>query len=163
MEKRNIAIAIFFFFTLISCSSQQKATTLAPEQVTQALQNQTYQFLATYMQPTGGRQRNITGSYTLNVSKTQIVSDLPYFGKAYNVQPGSTDGGIKFQSNDFEYSSAAGKKGSQEIRIKTKDVQDTHEIFLTIFENGAASLRVSSVNRQSISYTGEIRALPENK
>ena len=115
------------------------------------------------MQPTGGRQRNITGSYTLNVSKTQIVSDLPYFGKAYNVQPGSTDGGIKFQSNDFEYSSAAGKKGSQEIRIKTKDVQDTHEMFLTIFENGAASLRVSSVNRQSISYTGEIRALPENK
>lgn len=163
MEKRNIAIAIFFFFTLFSCRSQQKATSLAPEQVTQALQNQSYQFLATYMQPTGGRQRNITGSYTLNVSKTKVVADLPYFGKVYNVQIGSTDGGVKFSSTDFTYSAEPGKKGSQDISIKLNDVQDPRELFLTIFENGSASLRVSSVNRQSISYTGEIRALPENK
>jgi hypothetical protein len=163
MKKLTIFFAFLFFAAIEACSPQQKATALNADQISQAVQSQSYQFLATYVQPSGGRQRNVTGTYTLNVSKTEVVADLPYFGKAYNAQIGSTDGGVKFQSKDFTYSIEAGKKGSQEIKIKPKDVADTQDLFLTIYDNGSATLRVNSVNRQSISYTGEIRALQPAK
>jgi hypothetical protein len=163
MKKLPIIFTVLFLLTLGACSPAQKAAALNPDQISQLVQSQSYQFLATYVQPSGGRQRNVTGTYTLNVSKTEVVADLPYFGKAYNVQIGSTDGGVKFQSKDFTYSMEAGKKGSQEIKIKPRDVSDTQDLFLTVYDNGSATLRVNSVNRQSISYTGEIRALPQPK
>lgn len=162
LKRRSIAVFVILL-GLFACSPAQKTATTTPAQVMQAVQDQAYQFVATYIQPSGGRQRSITGTYTLNVSKTEVVADLPYIGRAYNAQIGSTDGGVKFQSKDFTYTSEAGKKDSKEITIKTNDTPDRAELFLTVYDNGSASLRVNSVNRQSISYTGEIRLLPQPK
>ncbi|WP_414648326.1 DUF4251 domain-containing protein, partial [Dinghuibacter sp.] len=48
------------------------------------------------------------------------------------------------------------KKGGWEITIKPKDNRDVNQINLSVSSAGYASLRVTSVNRQAISYSGEI-------
>jgi hypothetical protein len=53
----------------------------------------------------------------------------------------------------------ATKKGGWEIVLKPKDVRDVREYFLSVSEKGYANLRVTSNNRQPISYSGVITAL----
>ncbi|MEP7319290.1 MAG: DUF4251 domain-containing protein, partial [Panacibacter sp.] len=93
----------------------------------------------------------------LRISKDTIISYLPYFGRAYTAPISPEDGGINFTSTDFEYTTALRKKGGWSIEIKFKDQSQVREMNLTIFDNGRADLFVSSNNRQSISFSGNIR------
>jgi hypothetical protein len=67
-----------------------------------------------------------------------------------------SDAGIKFTSTDFEFTEKARKKGGWNIEIKPKDVQHSPQLYLTISTNGKASLRVTSTDKQSISFSGNI-------
>lgn len=145
---------------LSACTPKAQLPQLSPQEVLQLVDAQTYQFTMEFVRPTGGRQRLITGNYTLRVTKEQVVADLPYIGRAFQAPIGNTDGGIKFTSKDFMYTSNAGKEERREISIKPKDNNDIQDINLTIFSNGTADLRINSTNRQPISYTGRVNALP---
>lgn len=155
MKKLSFFILVLAGF-LASCGSVKPVVALSEEQIAQALADQTYQFNAQMVTPLGGRQRTLTGGYALKVSKQEISADLPYFGKAYNAQIGSSDGGIKFSSRNFSYETVEGKKASKDIHIKPKDGGDVQELILTVYPDGTAYLRVNSINRQAISYTGDI-------
>ncbi|MBZ5858994.1 DUF4251 domain-containing protein [Flavihumibacter profundi] len=148
--------AVAFSAIVTACGSAQPATSLSEGQVAQVLQDQSYQFNAQFMTPMGGKQRTITGSYYLLVSKDQVVADLPYIGKAYTTNIGSTDGGIKFTSKEFTYSTEPAKNDGKDIHIKPKDVPDIQELILTVYTNGSAYLHVTSISRQSITYIGDI-------
>lgn len=74
------------------------------------MENQAYIFYATAVTPLSGRQQFLTSEYTLDVSKDSLVSYLPYFGKAYAVPIGATDGGIKFTATKFDYKMTPQKK-----------------------------------------------------
>ena len=111
-------------------------------------------FKAQYVNPQSGRSIPVTSEYDLVVSSGQVVSFLPYFGRAYSV-PINSEGGIKFTSTSFDYTIKS-KKNKWEVRIRPKDVTEVQDMYLTIFENGRASLRVINTNRQNISYDGYI-------
>ena len=125
--------------------------------------SQRYVFYAQYANPQGGRQRNLTTEYTFRVSKDTIISDLPYFGRAYSATYGSAEGGISFTSTDFDYKIAPRKKGGWDIAIKPKDIQGGQEMTMTIFTNGTASLQATSNIRQPISFNGYIEAIKPKK
>jgi hypothetical protein len=128
--------------------------------VAKMLLNRTYQFTATYVQPMTGRQRNVSGdNYTLKVNKGLLEADLPYFGKSTSAPIGTADIGIKFTSKDFTYESNTLSKAREQITIKPKDVSDVQEIYLIIYPDGAADLRINSNSRQAISYLGNISAI----
>lgn len=146
-----------------ACSPKLQPSPLTPQEVLQLVDDRTYQFNMEYVQPMGGRQRLITGTYTFRVNKDQLEADLPYIGRAFQAPIGSGEGGMKFTSKEFAYSSTIGKGNRREISIQPKDQQDIAGINLIIFENGNADLRINSVNRQPISYTGNISRLPQPK
>jgi hypothetical protein len=146
-----------------ACSPKLQPSPLTSQEVLQLVDDRTYQFNMEYVQPMGGRQRLITGSYTFRVNKDQLDADLPYIGRAYQAPIGTSDVGMKFTSKDFTYSSITGKSNRREISIHLNDQQDIATINLIIFENGNADLRINSVNRQPISYTGNISRLPQPK
>lgn len=153
---------LFFIGALIffqSCSSSKNTTGLTETEVNGLLQEQAYEFKATNMQPTGMSSRLITDTYTFLVTKEKLVSDLPYVGRAFTVNIGGTDGGMKFQSTDFTYTAEDAKNKRKEIIMKPKDISDIQEIALTVYNNGTANLRINSNSRQSISYNGDIRAI----
>jgi len=104
--------------------------------------------------PQSGRMRQLTQEYDLTVSPDKIICFLPYYGRAYSA-PVSSEGGIKFTSIDFSYDVKKVKKG-WEITMVPKDATDVHQMYLTAFTNGRATLQVTSHNRQSISFNGYV-------
>jgi hypothetical protein len=102
----------------------------------------------------GGRSRQLTSDYDLKITKEEVVSYLPYFGRAYSSTPGAP-GGLEFTSKDFDYTIKENKKDNGwDIMIKPKDTQQARELYLTAFKNGSANLQVSSNDKQNISFTG---------
>lgn len=115
-------------------------------------------FKAQMALPMTGGSRYLTSSYDMKVSDELISTYLPYFGRAYRAPSNLSGGGIDFESRDFEYTVKERRKGGWDIRITPNDVEDVRQLFLTVSENGSASLRVNSDRRQSISFNGYIEA-----
>lgn len=100
---------------------------------------------------------NLTGgSYDLKITADSIVAYLPFYGRAYSAPYGidNTESGYKFTSKKFNYESKKGKKRGWDVFIQTNDVKDNVRMNLSISESGYATLTVTSVNKQSITYNG---------
>jgi Domain of unknown function (DUF4251) len=116
-------------------------------------------FHAQTAMPMSGTSRQLTSEYDLKVSKDAVVSYLPFFGRAYSLPYGTTDGGFNFTSRKFDYSVSQRRKGGWQINIKPKDVADFREFSLLLSKTGYGTLQVVSNNRQPISFTGYITSL----
>jgi len=142
-----------------SCQdSKKQKDSIQAAQIRIMLEEQRYFFVAQSTTPSRGGLRQLTGGYNLRVSKDSLVSDLPYFGRAYTASYGSTDGGIKFTSVDFGYKAEPRKKGGWNITINPKEINTCREMNLLVYEDGTASLNVSSNDKQPISFKGIITA-----
>lgn len=124
--------------------------------ISKKILDKNYVFIAQMAQPMNGGSLPLSGGYELRISPDKVVAELPYFGRAYSAPYGSLDGGIKFNSNQFDYTMTNRKKGKWDISIKPKDVQNVQQLFLTVFEDGTARLQVTNINRQPISFSGRI-------
>ncbi len=144
----------FLFF--ISVSSVRVYSQSEESSIKNSIENKQFVFEAQTAIPSSGISRQLTSLYDLKVSKNSVVSSLPFFGRAYSLPYGSTEGGFNFTSNKFDYSVVSRKKGGWDISIKPKDIQDFREFSLSISENGFGTLQALSNNRQPISFTGRI-------
>ena len=129
--------------------------------MTKLINDRNYVFKANYVNPQRGGGRALTSDYDLVVSKDTITAYLPYFGRAYMADYGSTDGGIKFTWTKFEYKATQNKNGVQDILIipKEKNINDAkavQSIRLSLSSSGYGSLQVLSMNRDPISFDGTI-------
>ena len=86
--------------------------------------------------PSSGRSRQLTTEYDLRIFPDSLVSNLPFYGRAYSVPYGSSDGGFHFTSTKFEYAATPGKKKGWDITIKPKDVTDFREFSLSLSDDG---------------------------
>jgi len=110
---------------------------------------------------TGGSNINITGGgYRVRVTPDSVIADLPYYGRVYRPSLNRDESGVHFTSTKFTYKQSINKKGIREINIKTSDNINGYWLNLSISPDGYASLMVSSNDKQSISYAGNIE---ENK
>jgi len=132
-------------------------------QIKSLVDSQNYVFIAQSAMPMSGRVRQLTPDYDLKVTKSSIVSYLPYFGRAYTAPIDPTQGGIQFTSKDFEYTAHPRAKGGWDVLIKPKDYRDVQQMSLSISSTGYATLQVTSTNRQPISFNGIIRTPRKKK
>lgn len=149
---RAILITLLFF-TLTSAAIAQDNNQL---NVQELVETRNFVFKAESVNPTRGRLRQLTSEYDVVVKPDTVVTFLPYFGRAYSPPINPSEGGLKFTSTSFNYAAGKGKKRRWEISIKPNDAQDVQVLYFTIFDNGRASLRVNSTNRESISFNGYI-------
>lgn len=156
--KRFGCWAIISLFLLAACSSSKSTGTLSATDIASLVNAKDFAFRANQMYPSGGRTRILNENYLFSVTPSQVVSDLPYAGRAFTANPGSTDGGMRFTSRDFAYQQTTGKKDSWVITINPKDQNDVRECLLTVYANGNADLSISSNNRQTIRYSGYLQA-----
>jgi hypothetical protein len=138
--------------------AQNKKDSLKIAATTHWINDQDYTFKAQTTTPLSGRLRQLTTEYSVQVSKDMVISQLPYFGRAYSAPLNPSDAGIQFISKDFEYHSTPRKKGGWDITIKFKDAKDVQLMQLTVFNNGTANLQVISNSRQSINFGGYVTA-----
>jgi hypothetical protein len=153
---KNVWLAIIAFICLpgIGWTQQQKKDRKA--EIKKMIESQNYVFKAQTALPTAGAIRQLTSDFDLRVSKDTIVSDLPYFGRAYTAPLNPSEGPLEFTTTKFQYTMSNNKKGGWNVTIAPKDVTDPRELIMTIFDNGSASVVVNSNNRQPISFNGYI-------
>lgn len=150
-----LVVVAIFLFPQTGLAQHKKDKKAAIKNMVEA---RNYVFKAQTALPASGSTRQLTSDFDLRVSKDTIISDLPYFGRAYTAPLNPAEGPLRFTSTDFQYMATPKKKGGWDITITPKDLQDPRQLTLTIFDNGTASVVVTSYNRQPISFNGYIRA-----
>lgn len=148
-------ISSVIVFALLCTSMNLLGQESAVADMKTILESRNYVFKARNVYPQSGRMRQLTPDYDLTVTRDNVVSYLPYFGKAYAAPINLSDGGIKFTSVKFDYKSDKTSK-YWEITIKPKDAPEVQQLYLTVFDNGNANLRVTLTNRQPISFDGNV-------
>jgi hypothetical protein len=118
-----------------------------------AIENRTFVVEVDRALPMTGNVRALTSLYSLEINGDTVKSHLPFFGRAYSVPYGGGEGLI-FESSITDYQSSFDKKGKAAIEFKTKSKEDRLDYRIYIYTNGTASIDVTSVNRQHISFTG---------
>jgi hypothetical protein len=122
----------------------------------EAITQKSYTFIAESMMPLRATFRDLDVGYGFKINGDTLTSNLPYMGRAYMADIGSTDGPLDFTSYKFDYSVKPRKKGGWSIQIKIRDTKGEQRFNLSVRENGMAMLSVSSVDRESISYNGKV-------
>ena len=156
MKTSNKAAGKILFIVLVLFMSN--IVNAQPDQSTVKTSVESKQFIfhAQTAMPTSGRSRQLTSEYDLRIFPDSLVSNLPFYGRAYSVPYGSSDGGFHFTSTKFEYTATPGKKRGWDISIKPKDVTDFREFSLSLSDDGYGTLQAMSNNRQPMSFTGYI-------
>jgi len=147
-------ITSFLFLLLAATAMARDKDTSA---IQQAVETKNFIFKAESATPQRGTMRQLTPEYEVVLRPDTIISFLPYFGRAFTAPINPSDGGINFTSTRFDYTARQKKKNRWEITVSPKDVTDVTQLYLTVFDNGRASLRVTSTNRESILFDGLVR------
>jgi hypothetical protein len=168
--KHLLILSLFLFSSVLmqaqdkKMSRKERKAAKKAEQIekTKALiEAETWQFSANQMLPSQGKSRTLTTAYSVILKDTTVDSYLPYFGRAYRADYGSTESPMIFKSDISDYSIEDWKKGGWIIKFTAKNKNDIINFIFTIGETGSASLSVNSTNRQNISYYGDLEEVPE--
>ncbi|HEY5826422.1 MAG TPA: DUF4251 domain-containing protein [Cyclobacteriaceae bacterium] len=155
---------VFVLFALLSflvstAQSKKEKKAIQAEAIKTAVDARRFIFQAQTASPTGSGIKQLSTGYYFTVLPDSIISNLPYFGRAHQASMASQDVGMKFTSLKFNYTVKNTKKGGWDIKIQTDDVKGAPQVFLTISTSGTTSVRISSNDRQSISYNGYIEGI----
>lgn len=152
--------AVVSLFSLVTNSNAQDVKSNKKDQkeaeIRNLVQSKQFVFVAQSAAPLGRRTLNLTSIYDLRLSPDTLVAELPYFGRAYVAPIDPTQGGINFTSTNFAYTINDRKKGGWDITLLPKDAQDVRQMFLTVSQDGYATLQVTSNNRQPINFNGYV-------
>ncbi len=154
----TILAAMVLTFTTFSnpLFAQDETENKKAETIEEHLRNQSFVFVADVAFPMQGRNIQLTGRYDLSVSGDTLKSYLPYFGRAYSAPINPADGGYMFSSVGINYNVTDKKKGSWQIEIEPTDRHKGEKFILSAYPNGTATLQITSINRQPITFRGYI-------
>ena len=173
MKKLLVLTALFLFSCIhmhaTAQDSKKEAKELKKEEQYQGLlrliNTQQYAFRGNKANPQNGPQIDLTTRDNfLRINKENAVADMPYFGRAYSGGYSASGGGVKFDGPMETYEvNKNDKKRQVTIQFKVIGKDDTFTCTLTVSGINNASLSVTSNKRQTISYTGMISELAEEK
>ncbi len=130
------------------------------QEIKQLLTDTTFVFAATHAMPMGGGSIYLNYSYDIQVESDTVISYLPFYGVAYNVDYGARKSAFDFTQPLENYKMEQEDDGYL-ITFEVKNRMDNLNFSLHVSELGYTTLNLISVNRQAISYYGRIEPLPE--
>lgn len=148
-----------FVLTFNACGGTQTVVEKEKQaaDVRNAVEIPDFTFKATYAHPTGYKSIYLSPYYDVKVSPDTVIAYLPFYGRAYRAPMNPSEGGYRFTSTDFEYRANEGKKkGSWDVEITLLDLNRPVTFRFDIWENGTARLSVTDVDRQPISFQGDL-------
>lgn len=149
-------LAILTLFVALSYGAVAQKKVEKMDQVTKLLESKVFVFNPQSATPSSGGMIQLTSEFYLKINNDTLQSYLPYYGVAYQSRFGNTKSPLDFSSTDFEYSSKVLKNGSYDINIRLINPGDPSQLILSVSSSGYANLRVISMNRQPISFYGEV-------
>ena len=159
-NKQLIALTSCFlisvFFTASPCISQVTVT-VAQDDITQAINNDRWDFSADFAQPSYGRSRTITGTYYVKLRKDTVFFALPYYGKINSPAGVNNENPLDFTSTDFKITKETRKKGGWLVTVKPTN-SEVQSVTFTFFDNGSAQANFIMTNRSGINFSGKVTA-----
>ncbi len=163
----SLTVVLMLLFTVLSLTNttaQEKSKKQLKEEKKLEKQKQTallvdskeFVFVANTVMPQGGRTINLTTEYTVEFHPDLIKSDLPFFGRAFSGVGYGGDEGMRFEGKPSDYSMEKTKK-AYVIKANVRGERDSYSMMLSVYFEGSATLSISSNNRSSISYYGDIK------
>lgn len=152
----------FWYLVLLALSSfilcaSSKSATIADPIIEKKIQSKDFVIVVTHANPLRGKQRFLTSSYDLKIRNDSAFAYLPYFGVAHSPRIGLQDSGIKFAQLMRNYTNVpTKKKNGWNIRFDVKDNGYSYRVNLTVFDNGNSSINVQSIDRDAITFYGNV-------
>jgi hypothetical protein len=173
MKTKLSLLIVVIFLTMNSGFSQEKTKKELKEERKLEKQKQTeaminakeFVFVARTANPTGMRSVNLTTNPNfVKFQPEMIESEMPFFGRSYGAIGYGGDTGLKFKGKPEEFTIVKEKKNYQ-VDAVVNGTTDKYRLSLSVGFEGSASLSITSNNRSTISYQGEISApeKPEEK
>jgi len=162
MKAKNIlaaTVTLFFVSIIIGCSSTRNIKVDPPlesSDIKRMTDSPSFVFVASYVDPWNGRRRDLSPGYEISVSKDTLISYLPFFGRGYTAPISPSDVDFDFTSTKFSYTVTPTRTG-WDITIKTRDQTYLRELYFRLFDNGKATLNITSIDRSAITYDGYIK------
>ena len=103
-----------------------------------------------------GRILNLDYGYIVKITPTKVDVHLPYFGRMFTANIGSTKNGYDFTSENFSIDKSRSTDKKTVWIITINDQQNAKQLFFEIYKTGRAYLSINSNDRQAISYDGSI-------
>ena len=126
------------------------------EKIQRLVEANDYTFVAQRAVPMGGNSIHLSSNYDLKVGNDAIAAYLPFYGRAYSAPMNNTEGGIRFESMDFDYKIEPAKKDGWDAHITARDGIKRYDMILRITSSGSAFLTVIENTRQNITFNGYI-------
>lgn len=158
---RWIGIFSFILFVWIgggnflSAQTKQEKKEQKEKEIKEEVSNGHFTISVDRALPMRGKSVHLTTLYSLELKGDSVVSYLPYFGRAYTAPYGGGNS-MDFAEPITDYHLSYTKKGAATIQFKAKTKEDNFAFRLQIYPNGSTTIQVTPVNRQSITYYGEV-------
>lgn len=162
--KTKIALLVLFLVLLNDSSIAQTADRKAEKErqrvareaeVARLVESGTFGFSANRALPSGYPSVDLTTNPNfIRFSPDLVVSEMPFLGNAYSASYGG-EAGLKFEGKPERFT-VEKKRKSYQIEAKIRSSKDFYSVSLSVSFNGSASLTISSNNKATISYNGEI-------
>lgn len=160
---RFIYLCVICFICTLSATAQSRKEKKeeTEREVRKSIDAKRYKINVDRMYPMRGRSKMLTSNYSVEIKNDSVFSYLPYFGVAYSIPYGGGKGLI-FNEPLSEYYAEYHKKGKAKISFKVRNEEDSYTYNMTIYPNGSTSIQVHSINRQPISYQGNMELNEDN-
>ncbi len=130
------------------------------QEIKELIDSRQFRFIARSVLPMSGPRIDLTSVYDLQIDSTAVEAWLPFYGRAYHVEYGDRDGGMKFKGQaeemDVQYHK---RKKMYEFSFTVDTNKDQYQVRLSAGLSGYADVSINSNNRQAISYYGIIEPL----
>src|SRR5215472_2626366 len=98
---------LFALMVLLSARATAQSGDEKAAAVRDMVESRNFIFQAQTAMPMRGSVHQLTSEYDLKVTPTAIVSDLPYFGRAFVAPMNPTQSPLQFTSSQFGYTTTA--------------------------------------------------------
>lgn len=163
---KKIIFLTLIAISLFSCSVSEQTLqrraerkALLAQTIRQQVADKQFKVKVRQAYPLGGAPIMLSTTYYLHVVGDSISSYLPYFGRAFSVPYGGGKG-LNFEATIAEYQQVWVDDHQARIDMRVVNEEDDYQYTVEIFDNGPAYIRVSSHNRQAISFSGEVETEP---
>jgi hypothetical protein len=163
-----IGILLLSFFTVTAQETQKKSKkelkaekkAQQMQEVKEIVESKNFVFEARNANPMSARSITLTTDYDVKITNDSIYSYLPYYGVSHSAVYGGTESPMIF-SQPFETISSEDVKKGYLVKVAVKNGSDRLDFSFHISVTGSTTLSVSSMNRQAISYYGEVVKIDE--
>lgn len=168
---KNLGINILLIFLIFTASGQEakrksrkalkaEKTEQQREEIKAIVESKTFIFDVSTVNPMIGQTIQLTSNYEVKITGDSIFSYLPFFGVAYSANYGGTESPMIF-TKPFETCTQEKTKNGYLVKVSVKNENDRLDYSFHISETGMVNLVVSSVNRQTITYNGNLKKITE--